>query len=362
MIKNNVIARKTVSMLTALAMIIAGLGFLVSNPQDAYADDTKTVKVNFTTSVDNAFVHAPQFNVEINSGLAEYYGYTDAVSSDTGVSALDVLVKAHEIIFGEAFKNSNETYLEVNESGTVTLFLGEAGDNFGFTVNGKMTHNDELSGGYYLGYMVNQSEVVDNDSVEFFLYEGDYWDDISASIYEGDQILSEINLNVGESKTLNIKGYSLMWYGTCADEVINQNTKAIEGVHLALVNKDTGEITDINNAITDKDGNVELLLEEEGTYYMTAYMPKGSGTNVLLRIIKVNVKTKATTPTTDNTDKTTTGKTDSTETTKTETTAAKNENSPKTGDDFNAVPLIAIAICAAAVGGATLIRRKPEGK
>lgn len=362
MIKNNVIARKTVSILTALAMIIAGLGFLVSNPQDAYADDTKTVKVNFTTSVGNAFVHAPQFNVEVNSGLAESYEYTDKVSSDTGVSALDVLVKAHELIFGKEDVKAN---LSISDSGWVATTLGGA---FGFAVNGKAAHSDIPSSlGGYEGLMINEAALNNGDSLNFFIYQdlSGYLDKY-VSFYDEQIKVSSVDMIQGEVKKLTIKGYSFAYYGTYDDDGINSASDVIEGAQIGLVNEQTGEISNIEGTISDENGSVEIVCDDAGEYYLTAYMPEKDIENgsipVILSLIKVNVKAKSTTPTTDNTDKTTTGKTDSTETTKTETTAAKNENSPKTGDDFNAVPLIAIAICAAVVGGATLIRRNPEGK
>ena len=65
-----------------------------------------SVTVNFTSQAGGAFLHAPQFGVEVSSDLAESYGYTDQVTD--GVSALDVLVKAHKIIYGSDFTKESK--------------------------------------------------------------------------------------------------------------------------------------------------------------------------------------------------------------------------------------------------------------
>lgn len=361
--------KKMMSLLTVLAMIIAGLGFLVSNPQDAYAD-TKTVKVNFTTSAYNAFVHPPQFDCEIKSDIAENYGYTDEVSSETGVSALDVLVKAHELIFGE---ESVTDELSVSETGWVTTSLGSG---FGFAVNGKAAHDEIMTEYGYTGLMVNAVEVKSGDNLDFFVYQDPVgYSDNYVSFYEGETEVSSVTMIQGEAKTLSVKGYAFAWYGCYDDDTINSELIDINGAQIGLVNVLTGEITDIDDAVTDN-GEVEIVCDEPGTYYLTAYMPEENENNspIILRLLKVNVKTSEKVPAgsvdDDNSgedipDNEITGETEetgSTDVTTETTAAAKPENSPKTGDDFNAVPLIVIALCAAAVGGVTLIRRRPAVK
>lgn len=57
------------------------------------------VKVTIRSQAAGAYLHAPQ-EVEVSALDAEKYGFTDALE---GVTALDALVKAHELAFGDAF-------------------------------------------------------------------------------------------------------------------------------------------------------------------------------------------------------------------------------------------------------------------
>ena len=61
-----------------------------------------TGSFSFTAQMAGGFLMAPQTGVEVTSNLAESYGFTDQVAYTDAVSPLDVLVKAHELIFGEA--------------------------------------------------------------------------------------------------------------------------------------------------------------------------------------------------------------------------------------------------------------------
>lgn len=79
-------------LLSLLLILVLLLGLL---PSAALAANSATV--DFTVQAAGAFLCAPQFKVEVDSNLAESYGYTDKVTN--GVSALDVLVKAHELLY-----------------------------------------------------------------------------------------------------------------------------------------------------------------------------------------------------------------------------------------------------------------------
>ena len=57
--------------------------------------------VSLAVQAGGAFLCAPQQGVSVSGNLAESYGYTDAVAD--GVSVLDVLVYAHELVYGDAF-------------------------------------------------------------------------------------------------------------------------------------------------------------------------------------------------------------------------------------------------------------------
>lgn len=69
----------------------------------------------------------------VASNLAESYGYADSVK---GVSALDVLVKAHELVFEDAFTaETAEALLALNSYGYVTAAFGMETSAFGFMIN-----------------------------------------------------------------------------------------------------------------------------------------------------------------------------------------------------------------------------------
>nr|MCR4772319.1 carboxypeptidase-like regulatory domain-containing protein [Oscillospiraceae bacterium] len=68
--------------------------------------------------------------------------------------------------------------------------------------------------------------------------------------------------------------YWIGWYGTMSadlEEALNW-CDAIEGAQIALVDAQSGEITDIADAITDEDGAVTLSFDEPGEYLITAYV------------------------------------------------------------------------------------------
>ena len=117
------------------------------------------------------FIQKP-VRVEVSSGLAESYGYADEVLN--GVSALDVLVRLHELTFGDDFTaETKETYLAVS-NGTITTVNGEKTSAFSFAVDGEYPcdKNGEYNTQYgYTGYTISQAPVGEDGNVEFFFYQ-----------------------------------------------------------------------------------------------------------------------------------------------------------------------------------------------
>ena len=97
------------------ALLLTRVMVLSLIPTTVWADDpgTVTAKVNFTAQAENAFLISPQFNVEVRSDLAESYGYTDSVPQAENVSALDVLVKVHQIMFADDFTAATKNTLSL---------------------------------------------------------------------------------------------------------------------------------------------------------------------------------------------------------------------------------------------------------
>ena len=252
-----------------------------------------TAKVNFTAQAAGAFLTAPQFGVEVSSDLAESYGYTDQVTD--GVSALDVLVKAHKLIFGDAFtKDDAKTYLEVGTY--VKTIFGEETSANGFILNGMYPHDGTKSEwGGYNGTTVVTQKIVTGDSVDFFIYQdGTSWSDQNVWFEKGGASIDEVSAYKDRPFELQIKGVSYMSGYQYVDKAAMVAAGAgIESAQLALVNPESGELTNIENAVTDKNGNVSFKLSTAGENLIAAYMPetdiKDGKAPLIMRLIKVNV-------------------------------------------------------------------------
>lgn len=266
--------KRALSLLMSLVMLVSML------PTTAWAADTTEtttptkVNVDFTAQAKGAFLIAPQFNVAVSSDEAEQFGYTDSVE---GVSALDVLVKAHEIKFGEDFtKTSSADYLEVSSSGFVTKLFGFKTSNNGFSLNGAFPNDGTKNGSYYNGTTVETQAVKNNDSFEFFVYQDEHAMDNMAWFSQNGVVTNTITAKPSAAVELVLNGICFGWYGGNYKDAAELHAvgSAIEYAQLAWVNTATGEITDIEHAVTDADGKVTLTMPaDEGTSYLTAYMP-----------------------------------------------------------------------------------------
>lgn len=295
--------KRALSLLMSLVMLVSML------PTTAWAADTTetttppTVNVDFTAQEAGKFLIPPQFNVAVASNEAENFGYkdnfTDSVTNVTnGVSALDVLVKAHEIIYGEKFAaDSKADYLIVGDTGFVTKIFGTETYASGFTLNGAYPNDGTQSSfGGYTGTTVTTQAVVDNDSLEFFIDQDDtnYSDNLAWFCQNGvftDTIVAKPAATVD----LLLKSTSYMNGYLYRDaEAMHAAGSAVVGAQLAWVNTADGTLTNIEGAVTDADGKVTLTMpKKEGTSYLTAY--KNSESNPLvMSLTKVVADTNAT--------------------------------------------------------------------
>lgn len=240
-----------------------------TTPEETKPEETPKATVSFTAQAAGAFLCAPQKDVEIAGNLAESYGYSDSVKD--GVSALDVLVKAHEVIYGSDFtKETCKDYLAVSDSGWATNVLG-LGSNFSFAVNGAMPHDGVFNEQYgsYTAYTINQAAVGTGDDVEFFFYQDEemYLDNYA-------WFTGEFTGGPEGSLSLTLSGYCYCYYGAFKEEKIQELTEPIADAQLAWVDSATGALTDITGAVTDEAGVATVKLPKEpGTYLLTAYMP-----------------------------------------------------------------------------------------
>lgn len=263
-------------------------------PVSVFADETSattptstSVTVSFTTQAEGVFLHAPQNNITVASDLAENYGYTDKV--ENGVSALDVLVKAHETAYGAEFNTSNcGEYLSLSEDFATDVFgLGSA---FGFVINGKQANDGIFNEAYnaYTGYALTQAQVIDGDLIDFYFYQSEGWSDNYIWFEKDTAKIDSLLIKENTDTMLTVKGYSIGWYGCSTQETIDSLTTEVDSVQLCLVDSVTGTTTDINEAITDENGIVTFSVADKGEYLLSAYSTNDS-TPAIMPLVKLKV-------------------------------------------------------------------------
>ena len=271
-----------------------------------HAPVVTTAEVTIRSQAAGAYLHGFAEKQTVASDLAEKYDFTDEVD---GVSALDVLVRAHELTFGEAFtKETAADYLVVSSSGFITTIFGEKTGNCGFTINGSVPHDGVLKDDSYApgkksytGYTVAQAEVNTGNVVDFFLYQDSYALDNYPIWEKADAKLDSLTIKPKAAVNMTVMGYCIGYYGCVPMEALeaNKQVSALKGAQLAWVNAESGKLTDISGAVVAEDGTVSFTAPEtDGTYYLTAYMPKAEikdnyATPIVLSILPVTVDVNA---------------------------------------------------------------------
>ena len=266
-----------------------------------HAPVVTTAEVTIRSQAAGAYLHGFAEKQTVASDLAEKYGFTDEVD---GVSALDVLVRAHELTYGEAFtKETAADYLVVSSSGFITTIFAEKTVNCGFTINGSVPHNGVLAddtyapgGKSYTGYTVAQAEVNTGNVVDFFLYQDNSALDNYPIWEKADAKLDSLTIKPKAAVNMTVMGYCIGYYGCVPMEALeaNEQVSALEGAQLAWVNAENGVLTDISGAVVAEDGTVSFTAPEtDGTYYLTAYMPEEGGIPIVLSILPVTVDVNA---------------------------------------------------------------------
>ena len=208
----------------------------------------------------------------VSAGLAETYGYTDKVD---GVSALDALVRAHELTFGEAFtKETAKDYLEVGSTGWISKIFGESTYVSGFYLNEGYPNDGTPSayGSGYNGTFVTTQEIKDGDVLDFYIMGdgtnySDYYTWLNAPVGAG----------AGQSFEVTVKGfYAMQGYLYKTPEDLKKAAKLLEGVQLVWVDAETGATTAIAGAVTAADED-----DEDNYYYATVKAPEKQGTYYL---------------------------------------------------------------------------------
>ena len=224
-----------------------------------------TANVTIRSQAAGAYLHGIT-TMNVSSDAAEKYGFEDKVD---GVSALDALVEAHKLAFGNDFTAATaKDYLVVGSSGWINTIFGVKTSACGFYVNeGYPNDGTPSSYGGYNGTMVTNTELTDDDVVDFYIMEdgtswSDYytWVDAPAAVSEGQEI------------TVTVKGfYAMEGYRYKTPDELKAAATAVEGLQLRWVNPETGAFTAIENAITDEKGQATFVVNsDDATGYLAA--------------------------------------------------------------------------------------------
>jgi hypothetical protein len=246
-----------------------------------------TAQVTASFQQEGTFWLTPH-TLSVSSDLAESYGYPDQVTGQ--VSALDVLVKALEIVYEDDFSaETKDTYLTVAASGMVTVLGSNA---FGFAVNGE--YPVDLTSKYgeygYTGYAISQAPIENNDSLEFFFYQDTSSGDQYTWFEQENSRIDTTTATAGEAFSLTLKGYTYAYDGSkkLADRT---SLGAIKNADLYLCDPEYGVMGVDPIGTTDDNGTASIRLDEQGTYYITAV--SSTGQYIVSPWLTVTVKASA---------------------------------------------------------------------
>ena len=224
-----------------------------------------TANVTIRSQAAGAYLHGIT-TMSVSSDAAEKYGFKDEVD---GVSALDALVEAHKLVYGDAFTaDTAKNYLDVGSTGWISTIFGTETDVPGFYVNEGYPNDGTPAsyGGGYNGTFVTNTELADGDVVDFYILSDDEaysdyytWVDAPAKVTEGQEI------------TVTVKGfYAMEGYRYETPEKLKAAAKAVEGLRLGWVDPKTGAFTAIESAITDENGQATIAVNSSATGYLAA--------------------------------------------------------------------------------------------
>ena len=241
----------------------------VTEPGVSYA----TVTFNFQQDGEQVVFG---FDEKVASNLAESYGYTDEVVGS--VSALDVLVRAHELVFDQFTPKSAKDFLDLGPTNWVIKYMGEESTNLTILVNGK-----QAAGSDGKGLMINQTEVADGDYLLFGVCED------TATYLD-----RYVWLNTADGKPLS--GQSL-FANTDLDLVVMGNYATygadggpdapVEGAQLAAMDMVTGKIKPITGKVSDEDGKVTLHIPESMANKTVCLVATGEEMFSALNVFKI---------------------------------------------------------------------------
>lgn len=245
---------RILSFLLALMMVAT---MIPTTTAKAEGEEVRTVTVDVTAQARGEFLTAPLCDVVVSSDLAEKYGFTN--DKEGIVSSLDVLVRVHEIIYGESFTKDTVGYYlsaswgssgeDFEPSYFFTKIFGRSG-NWSFALNGEFPLDES---GW--GYSIDQAPIENGDTIEFF----EYQDANGLSDYCCSMVVTQEEEMI-EATVTGFPFMGAMW-GTVTSE-------PMDNMQICIVNED-GSRSEISGAVTNSAGVTSFALPA-GDYILTA--------------------------------------------------------------------------------------------
>ncbi len=225
--------------------------YALMNPSDyirkVAGKPVETLGLTIRSQADNAYLQSMDKELEVASNTAEKYGFTDKVE---GVSVLDALVAAHELVYGDKFTPATaKQYLAIdpNTDWESKVFGRETGFH-GFYINNDFPTNEAGAA----RPKVTDTKLLDGDVLDYFVgsdteNQNDYytWLEVPATMTSGEDI------------TVTVKGVKAL-----DPDATQANAQPLEGVGLAWVDMTTGTVKPIEGVVTDENGKATFTVVE----------------------------------------------------------------------------------------------------
>ena len=225
--------------------------YALMNPSDyirkVAGKPVETLGLTIRSQADNAYLQSMDKELEVASNTAEKYGFTDKVE---GVSVLDALVAAHELVYGDKFTPATaKQYLAIdpNTDWESKVFGRETGFH-GFYINNDFPTNEAGAA----RPKVTDTKLLDGDVLDYFVgsdaeNQNDYytWLEVPATMTSGEDI------------TVTVKGVKAL-----DPDATQAAAQPLEGVGLAWVDMATGTVKPIEGVVTDENGKATFTVVE----------------------------------------------------------------------------------------------------
>ena len=239
-----------------LACLLALLLCLGLGSVAVTAAGAPTVTVTLSYQEDNSgFIIAPH-KITVAADLSEEFGYIDDFNG-TKVSALDAIVAAHILKFGSNIADV-QAALNVSLEGYMMKFMGVAGGNCGYFVNG------------ILPDVPKSVELFSGDVIELNNYQDSGALDVYAWFELDGSKVTQLQLLTDEEAVLVVNGIEAAGWG---DWAFDQDV--VWGARIVLAELDNSmgfPVAFFGDVIadSDEDGEFTLSFDEAGTYYVSA--------------------------------------------------------------------------------------------